>query len=47
MEPAVIQQGRYIMPQAAGYSIQIKRESLEQFSYPNGSEWFGQVRNQV
>jgi L-fuconate dehydratase len=39
LEPVVIRQGRYMMPQAPGYSIQIKQASLEQYSYPDGDEW--------
>lgn len=27
------------MFQSAGYSTQIKPETIEQYEYPNGSEW--------
>lgn len=25
--------------QAAGYSTELKKDAIEQFEYPNGSEW--------
>jgi L-fuconate dehydratase len=39
LDPVIIRQGRYFMPHAPGYSIQIKPDSLKQYAFPNGSEW--------
>ncbi|MGA2276611.1 MAG: enolase C-terminal domain-like protein [Terracidiphilus sp.] len=37
--PVVIRRGHYMVPQAAGYSIEIKPESLKEFSFPDGPAW--------
>jgi L-fuconate dehydratase len=37
--PTVIENGRYRAPVAAGFSAEMKRESLIRYSYPNGPEW--------
>jgi L-fuconate dehydratase len=37
--PVEVRRGRYIMPEAPGYSIEIKPESLEAYAFPNGSGW--------
>jgi L-fuconate dehydratase len=37
--PVVIRQGRYLVPQTAGYSIEVKPESLEEFRFPDGAAW--------
>jgi L-fuconate dehydratase len=39
MEPARIVDSRYAAPQAPGYSIQMKEESLRAFEFPGGSAW--------
>jgi L-fuconate dehydratase len=39
LTPVQIRNGRYLLPTAPGYSIQIREESLENFSYPNGKAW--------
>jgi L-fuconate dehydratase len=31
--------GHYLLPQAPGYSIEMKQESIEMLNYPNGAEW--------
>jgi L-fuconate dehydratase len=38
-EPCVVRQGAYMPPQAPGYSITMKRASLEQHRYPDGPLW--------
>lgn len=38
-DPVVIEQGRYRLPTAAGYSLDLLPESLSQFAYPRGSVW--------
>jgi L-fuconate dehydratase len=37
--PVDIRRGHYRVPQEAGYSIEIKPESLERFSFPDGAGW--------
>ena len=39
LTPVVIRNGRYRMPTAPGYSIEIKPESLERFAFPYGAVW--------
>ena len=39
VEPVRIQRGRYRLPQAPGYSIEVHPESLRRFAFPNGPEW--------
>ena len=37
--PAQCKNGRYVAPTVAGYSGQMKVESIEEYEYPNGSYW--------
>jgi L-fuconate dehydratase len=37
--PVDIRRGRYFMPEAPGYSIEIKPESLKTYAFPNGTYW--------
>jgi L-fuconate dehydratase len=39
LDPVVIRNARYMPPQAPGYSIEIKPESLAMYEYPNGAAW--------
>jgi L-fuconate dehydratase len=39
VDPLVMKNGRYMPPRAPGYSITMKRESLEEFLYPSGAAW--------
>jgi len=39
VDPAVIENGRYLAPTGAGCSVTIKSESLETYSFPNGAGW--------
>jgi L-fuconate dehydratase len=39
IHPVEMRQGRYCVPQSAGYSIEIKQETLERFSFPGGEAW--------
>jgi len=43
LTPVQIRNGRYILPTAPGYSIQIREESLTRFAYPTGEAWSKQV----
>jgi L-fuconate dehydratase len=39
VEPCEIRGGRYVVPEAPGYSIEMKPESLEEFAFPSGAAW--------
>ena len=39
LDPPVVRGGRYLVPTAAGYSIEMRAESLISLEFPNGSEW--------
>ncbi len=39
LEPAVIRAGRYLAPEAPGYSIEMRPESLEEYAFPEGRAW--------
>jgi L-fuconate dehydratase len=39
LDPCVIKNGRYMAPTAAGYSIQVKTQSLEDYAFPDGMAW--------
>lgn len=39
LEPVVIKNGAYMPPQQPGYSIQMKKQSLKDYSFPEGKIW--------
>jgi len=39
VDPVVIRSGRYMAPSAAGYSIEMKPESLRAYAFPDGAMW--------
>jgi len=39
LDPVRIRDGRYVAPQAPGYSITMRPESLHEFEYPTGPAW--------
>lgn len=39
VDPLVMQHGHYMPPNAPGYSITMKPESLAEFEFPNGAAW--------
>ncbi len=39
--PARVRDGRYVIPEAPGYSIEMYPESLEEFAFPDGAAWAG------
>jgi L-fuconate dehydratase len=39
VDPVVVERGRYRVPEAAGFSIEMRGESLAAMEWPNGSEW--------
>ena len=39
LNPVRIHRGHYLVPQDAGYSIEIFPQSLSRFSFPDGEEW--------
>ncbi len=38
-DPVIIQNGHYMPPSMPGYSIEMKKESLKAYSFPNGVIW--------
>lgn len=41
VEPVVMKRGRYMPPKLPGYSIEMKRESLDDHEFPRGKVWRG------
>ena len=39
VEPARILSGRYLVPMGAGFSAEMRPESLERYCFPNGAAW--------
>jgi len=39
LDPVRIESGRYMVPTAPGYSIEMRPESLAQYAFPNGPAW--------
>lgn len=39
LEPVIIQKGAYMPPKKPGYSIEMKKESLKDYEFPNGKIW--------
>jgi L-fuconate dehydratase len=39
VEPAVVEHGRYRVPTAPGYSVEMLPGSLEEYAYPDGPAW--------
>ncbi|GAA1120664.1 L-fuconate dehydratase [Kribbella jejuensis] len=39
VDPCVVHNGAYILPTAPGYSAEMHRESLQAYSFPDGSYW--------
>lgn len=44
IDPVVIKNGAYQVPEAPGYSITMKRESIEEYSFPNGPVWQAELK---
>ncbi len=43
VHPVVIKDGRYMPPEAPGYSIEMKRESLDHYAFPYGAAWAQEI----
>jgi L-fuconate dehydratase len=39
LDPVRMQNGRYMPPSRPGYSIEMKRDSIEMYRYPDGAAW--------
>lgn len=39
VDPVEIRNARYVVPQVPGYSIEIKKESLDDYGFPHGKVW--------
>jgi L-fuconate dehydratase len=40
VDPVVVTNGRYQVPTAPGYSIEIRPESLSEYAFPDGASWW-------
>ncbi|KAK2553721.1 Mitochondrial enolase superfamily member 1 [Acropora cervicornis] len=45
IHPAVTEKGAYKVPMSPGYSAEMKKESLDAYEYPTGSEWQKLISN--
>ena len=43
LDPVVIKNGRYHVPQMPGYSTEMRPESLEKYKFPTGTAWSSSV----
>ena len=43
VEPCVVRNGAYMLPEAPGYSAEMYEASLAEFSYPDGPFWSGHL----
>jgi L-fuconate dehydratase len=41
VDPVRMRAGRYLVPDAPGYSITMRPESLARYAFPNGAAWTG------
>jgi L-fuconate dehydratase len=41
VQPVDVRRGRYFPPTRAGYSVEMRQVSIDQFRYPDGSTWRG------
>jgi len=39
LDPVTVRNGRYLLPEKPGYSIEMKKQTLIDYSFPNGSIW--------
>ena len=39
VDPCIVKNGKYLAPQAAGYSITMKPQSMADYAYPDGTYW--------
>jgi len=39
IHPVIVEKGRYKVPTAPGYSIDMKEESLNTYEFPTGAVW--------
>ena len=47
VDPVLIKNGNYLLPKEAGYSITMKKESLEEYSFPHGAIWKAESENKL
>jgi len=38
-DPAVVRNGRYVLPLSPGYSVEMLPESVDEYEYPAGPAW--------
>jgi L-fuconate dehydratase len=44
LHPARVRRGHYLVPDAPGYSIEMRPEALRRYEYPHGEAWEGSGR---
>ena len=47
VDPCLVSDGHYQVPQQAGYSAQIKAESIDRYAYPQGDYWRARVAEEA
>jgi L-fuconate dehydratase len=47
VDPVRVKNGRYLTPVAPGYSITMKKESLDEFEFPHGAAWAGAAASRL
>jgi L-fuconate dehydratase len=47
LDPVRIRRGRYLLPEMAGYSIAVRQDSLDRYSFPDGEVWQGELVSTV
>jgi L-fuconate dehydratase len=47
VDPVRIRRGRYLLPEAPGYSIEIYPESLDLYRYPDGAVWLQDAKGEA
>jgi L-fuconate dehydratase len=47
VDPCIVTDGRYELPQAPGYSAQVHETTLDEFRFPDGAFWVAEQRPEV
>jgi L-fuconate dehydratase len=44
VDPVVMRRGRYVLPGRPGYSIEMHRQSVAEYAFPDGAYWRSALR---
>ncbi len=47
VNPCIVENGRYLLPTAPGYSAEMHQTSIEEYAFPNGTYWRAQSTSPV